>query len=244
MIHQFAESVVRPRSLKWDREHGVPDDFLRHIVADGRRPWARSVGRWGRGAGRRRRSRDGPAKRKKRQVAAHDHPRRRGARLGRRGAASLLAGPRARRPAGARERDAGAEEALLLDLQRHERPTLRWGAYALTEPGAGQRRRGHPHELPQGRQALGHQRPQVLHHQRRARVVERGLRDRRSGARARGAPRVRRREGDARVLGRQDRRQDGPPRERDRGARVRRLPRARGEPPRAARRATPRRRAS
>ena len=32
LIHQFAASIVRPEALKWDREHGVPNDFLSRIV--------------------------------------------------------------------------------------------------------------------------------------------------------------------------------------------------------------------
>src|ERR1700722_925322 len=32
MIHQFAQGIVRPQSLAWDRAHGVPHDFLRQIV--------------------------------------------------------------------------------------------------------------------------------------------------------------------------------------------------------------------
>jgi acyl-CoA dehydrogenase len=31
-IRQFAVGVIRPQSLIWDREHGVPEDFLRNLV--------------------------------------------------------------------------------------------------------------------------------------------------------------------------------------------------------------------
>ena len=29
MIHGFAETIIRPDALKWDREHGVPNDSSR-----------------------------------------------------------------------------------------------------------------------------------------------------------------------------------------------------------------------
>ena len=32
MIHGFAETIIRPEALKWDREHGVPNEFLSRIV--------------------------------------------------------------------------------------------------------------------------------------------------------------------------------------------------------------------
>ena len=188
MMHQFAKTVVRPEALKWDREHGVPEEFLRRIVAMAQ---AMSGAGGGLSMGPTRppdESREASKEqirrsKKKRQVAPDDHPRRGGARVGRRGAASLPAGPRPRRAAGARERHAGAEEALLLDLRRHERGAA-LGRLRAHRAGRGQRRRGHPHELPQGRQALGPQRAQVLHHERRARVVERRLRDGRPVPRA------------------------------------------------------------
>ena len=31
-IQQFAAGVIRPQSLTWDREHGVPEEFLRNLV--------------------------------------------------------------------------------------------------------------------------------------------------------------------------------------------------------------------
>ena len=151
--------------------------------------------------------------------------------MGRRGAALVRAGSRPRRSSGARERNAGAEGALPHDLPRHGQGAP-LGRVRAHRAGRRQRRRGHSHVVSQRRKRLGHQRPQVLHHQRRARVVERRLRDDRSRARPLGSSRVRRREGHARIFGRQDRRQDGPSRERDRGARIRRLPRARREPAR------------
>src|SRR5438093_457622 len=32
MIRGFAASVVRPQALSWDRNHGIPDDFLLRFV--------------------------------------------------------------------------------------------------------------------------------------------------------------------------------------------------------------------
>ena len=31
-IHGLAVSVIRPECLKWDREHGIPHDFLRNLA--------------------------------------------------------------------------------------------------------------------------------------------------------------------------------------------------------------------
>jgi acyl-CoA dehydrogenase len=31
-IHGLAKNIIRPESLKWDREHGVPEDFLRNLA--------------------------------------------------------------------------------------------------------------------------------------------------------------------------------------------------------------------
>ena len=31
-VHQLATTVIRPQSLKWDRDHGIPDEFLRNLV--------------------------------------------------------------------------------------------------------------------------------------------------------------------------------------------------------------------
>ncbi len=47
---------------------------------------------------------------------------------------------------------------------------LKWGAYALTEPGAGSDVAGIRTSCRKDGNALGPQRPQVLHHERRARV--------------------------------------------------------------------------
>ena len=81
-----------------------------------------------------------------------------------------------------------------------KQPGLHWGAYGLTEPGAGSDVAGIRTTLPQGRQALGPQRAQVLHHQRRARRLGGHLRHRRSDAGARRSSRLRGREGHARLL--------------------------------------------
>ena len=82
---------------------------------------------------------------------------RRGAGVGRRGDAALPA--RARASAGRRcaaTGHAGAEGALLRRSSRTWTPgRCKWGAYGAHRAGRGQRRRGHPHELPQGRQRTG-----------------------------------------------------------------------------------------
>ncbi len=79
------------------------------------------------------------------------------------GAAPLPARPGPRRSAGPRDRHARAEEALLRRSSRTwtTRPA-QVGRLRPHRAGRRQRRRRHPHELPQGRQALGPQRPQVL----------------------------------------------------------------------------------
>ena len=190
------------RASQWDREHEVPEEFLRNFVAHGRRRWARAGAAWGvRGLGDDDRGREeAPARRSKSSAMVTVRDRRRGARVGRRGASSLSARARASavRPFAARARPSrrSASSAIFKDMSTRAAQVGRVRAHRA---GRGERRRRHPHELPQGRQALGPERPQVLHHERRARVVDGDLRDGRSDARPRRASRVRRREGHARA---------------------------------------------
>ena len=144
--------------------------------------------------GRRTTPSDAAGPKKERSMHAEHRHRCRGARLGRRGAPLVSAGAGLGGPPVRATGTPEQKDALLRDLQRSHRVRSAWGAYGLTEPGAGSDVAG-IRTCCSGRQRLGAQRAEVLHHERRARLVDRHLRDHRRVAGARGAPRVRRRKG-------------------------------------------------
>ena len=119
--------------------------------------------------------------------------------MGRRGLLLVPAGPGPRWPARARHRARPSRRSASSASSRTSRRAAPLGRLRAHRAQRRERRRGHPHELPQGGRRLGPQRAQVLHHERRARLVERGLRDHRSEPRTCRAPRLRRREGHARA---------------------------------------------
>ena len=64
------------------------------------------------------------------------------------------------------------KEAILRRPSEDMSRELRWGAYAIDRAGRGKRRRRHPHQTcRKDGDHWVHERPQVLHHQRRARGV-------------------------------------------------------------------------
>jgi acyl-CoA dehydrogenase len=136
MIHQFAKSVVRPQSLAWDREHGVPEDFLRRMAMmsqsmGGGVPMASSRARdesEGREAA--------TAERKKRQtnlttvVVAEELA------WGDAGLLLSVPGPGLGGPP-VRASGTPEQKKRFLSIFDDLAGPLRWGAYALTEPSAG-----------------------------------------------------------------------------------------------------------
>ena len=134
MIRQFAEGIVRPESLKWDREHGVPHDFLRRIVM-----MAQSMG-GGLVMGPNRGSTETV------EMSAEDKRKRQPAlstilsaeELSWGDAGLLLCLPGAGL-GGPPVRASGTPEQKQRFFSIFDDPAgeLKWGAYALTEPGAG-----------------------------------------------------------------------------------------------------------
>ena len=134
MIHRFSESIVRPESLDWDRKHGVPEDFLRRMVM-----MAQSMGAsftLGGNAIDARASDNDPEQRKKRQPSLSVAIALEELAWGDAGLLLCLPGPGLGAPP---VRASGTEEqkkrffSIFEDMSQ----TLRWGAYGLTEPGAG-----------------------------------------------------------------------------------------------------------
>ena len=136
MIHQFAKTVVRPESLAWDREHGIPEDFLRRMVAmqqamGGTMPMGPSAARDADAA------QDGdPAKRKKRQVAMTTVVIAEELAWGDAGLLLCVPGPGLGGPP-VRASGTPEQKKRFLSIFDDMSGELRWGAYALTEPSAG-----------------------------------------------------------------------------------------------------------
>ncbi|HEY8041339.1 MAG TPA: acyl-CoA dehydrogenase family protein [Polyangiaceae bacterium] len=133
MIHQFAEGIVRPESLKWDREHGIPHDFLRRIVM-----MAQSMGSSALGVNRG----SGEAEevdletRKKRQIALTTILSAEEMSWGDAGLLLCLPGPGLGAPP-VRASGTPEQRQRFFSIFEDMSQELRWGAYALTEPGAG-----------------------------------------------------------------------------------------------------------
>jgi acyl-CoA dehydrogenase len=134
MIRQFAESIVRPESLKWDREHGVPHDFLRRIVT-----MAQSMG-GGFVMGPNRGSADTveptAEEKKKRQPALSTIVSAEELSWGDAGLLLCLPGSGLGGPP-VRSSGTPEQKKRFFSIFDDMSTELRWGAYALTEPGAG-----------------------------------------------------------------------------------------------------------
>ncbi len=132
-IHALAENVIRPQSLAWDRNHGIPNEFLQRIAM-----LAGSLGSLSNHAEILRQADDptDPSKKKERSVHLSTVISAEEMAWGDPALLLCLPGPglggppvRATGTPEQKERFFGIFKSLSTDI--------RWGAYALTEPGAG-----------------------------------------------------------------------------------------------------------
>jgi acyl-CoA dehydrogenase len=134
MIHQFAASIVRPESLAWDRAHGVPHDFLRRIVM-----MMQSMG-GGLSMGPARSEEAGEVldaeKKKKRQPALSTILSAEEMAWGDAGLLLCIPGPGLGGPP-VRSSGTPEQKERFFKIFDDMSTELKWGAYALTEPGAG-----------------------------------------------------------------------------------------------------------
>jgi acyl-CoA dehydrogenase len=141
MIRQFSRTVVRPDALKWDREHGVPEDFLRRVVT-----MSQAMGGGFPMAGRPAEETPPPAapaaatedgaKKKKRPAAMNAVLLAEEVAWGDAGLLLCLPGPGLGGPP-VRASGTPEQKKRFLSIFEDMSETLKWGAYGLTEPGAG-----------------------------------------------------------------------------------------------------------
>jgi acyl-CoA dehydrogenase len=134
MIHQFASGIVRPQSLAWDRAHGVPHDFLRQIVM-----MMKSMGgglSMGPNRGGGEAEELDPEKKKKHQPALSTILSAEEMAWGDAGLLLCIPGPGLGGPP-VRSSGTAAQKERFFKMFDDMSTELRWGAYALTEPGAG-----------------------------------------------------------------------------------------------------------
>jgi acyl-CoA dehydrogenase len=134
MIRQFSSSIVRPQSLAWDRAHGVPHDFLRQIVM-----MMSSMGgglSMGPGRGDADTEQYDADKKKKRQPALSTILSAEEMAWGDAGLLLCIPGPGLGGPP-VRGSGTPAQKERFFKIFDDMSTELRWGAYALTEPGAG-----------------------------------------------------------------------------------------------------------
>ncbi|MFO0549284.1 MAG: acyl-CoA dehydrogenase family protein [Polyangiaceae bacterium] len=140
MIHGFAENVIRPQSLSWDRNHGIPEEFLGRFIqmasAMGGPAAAWGVGGMGASAEGAREKEKDREKEKRRGtmtstvVAAEELA------WGDPALLLCLPGPGLGGPP-VRATGTPEQKERFLSIFQDMSSGLKWGAYALTEPGAG-----------------------------------------------------------------------------------------------------------
>jgi acyl-CoA dehydrogenase len=126
-IHSLAENVIRPQSLSWDRNHGVPEDFLRNMAA-----LATSMGSLSAAAEYARAERTGDVKTLNLNtvLGAEEMA------WGDAGLLLCLPGPGLGAPP-VRATGTPEQKERFFSIFKDMSQKLEWGAYALTEPGAG-----------------------------------------------------------------------------------------------------------
>ena len=132
-IHSLAEGIIRPQSLSWDRNHGIPNEFLQRIAM-----LAGSLGSLSNHAEILREP-DGqtdPAKKKERSVHVTTIVASEELAWGDPALLLCLPGPGLGGPP-VRATGTPEQKERFFGVFKNIQTELRWGAYALTEPGAG-----------------------------------------------------------------------------------------------------------
>ena len=127
-VHSLAESVIRPQSLQWDRDHGVPVDFLRRLAM-----LAASMGSLSTAAEAmttERKGSDTSSINRNTLIGAEEMA------WGDAGLLLCLPGPGLGAPP-VRATGTPEQKERFFGIFKDMTEELRWGAYALTEPGAG-----------------------------------------------------------------------------------------------------------
>jgi acyl-CoA dehydrogenase len=125
-VHSLAENIVRPESLSWDRNHGVPDDFLRKMAM-----LANSMGSLSAAAEFARAERTGDKSVNLNTVLGAEEMA-----WGDAGLLLCLPGPGLGAPP-VRATGTPEQKERFFSIFKDMTNKLSWGAYALTEPGAG-----------------------------------------------------------------------------------------------------------
>ncbi len=127
-IRNLATNVIRPQSLVWDREHGVPHDFLRNMAMLASNMGAMAIGPSDT------LKKDEPGKKRSTNVntvlAAEEMA------WGDAGLLLCLPGPGLGGPP-VRSTGTPEQKERFFGIFKDMSTELRWGAYALTEPAAG-----------------------------------------------------------------------------------------------------------
>lgn len=137
MIRGFAKTVVRTQALEWDRNHGIPEDFLLRFVQMATQMGGTS-GAWGvqgMGAGVTDKEKD-PDKKKKMGVMVTTTMLSEELAWGDPALLLCLPGPGLGGPP-VRSSGTPEQKERFFGIFKDMSQGLKWGAYALTEPGAG-----------------------------------------------------------------------------------------------------------
>ena len=133
-IHGLATSVIRPECLKWDREHGVPLDFLRNLAALA--GGLGSLANMDRDTENKEAGAPNEPNKKKSSVNLTSIVAAEEMAWGDSALLLCLPGPGLGGPP-VRASGTPAQKERFLGIFKDLGTELRWGAYALTEPGAG-----------------------------------------------------------------------------------------------------------